>query len=459
MATLTAVAVIGIALSAMLRADLALVAGIISILACGFVVFPPVSDLRADKALGFLEFDRVLPISLEAIGAARLLGAAIRTSPAVLFAVALIIGLNHGNFTGPVTVFGAIGIPLAAWLLITAAAWGMMAVNIRWNFSRIWWLPITLVFGPRALLSVMPPWMHLAVTAWLHRAVDAIAAFAGTPAGVTSIVALVIATPAAFFVGASALFATGLDRYCYDASAAVPVDAPAPKRELGAIGRGPMLAIARYSVRLATEQSRRRFILLIIFVAVLVLGSPVLKDYARFYVRALAALIPGGIALQLATARARGHLEGIQQLPHSAFVIGAGHLLAIVGLAVPGVAVWVLARAVTGIAPTTGNVVTLFGWLVIASWLASVAAIWLNSRRMLVIVAIPVAGLFVWTGRVGSEAVAETLRSWITNAAAARGGALLSLLLMALLIVGGLLLFVRALDRYEYLGARSDKRS
>lgn len=447
----TALGAIAVLLAVVVPPEIAILPGTLSVFAGLFVILSPLGDLRNDKTLGHLEFDRILPMSHRMIGAARLLGAGVRALPIVLLSLPMVVALDRGRDVDLLTLMVALAIPVAAWLLLTALMWALMAVNIRWNFRRLWWLPMTLVFAPRILVSMLPAPAKAALSDAAARAGEAIATFAASTVGAAVITALVLAIPIAGFLAAVSLFASGLERYAYDDSAAVPLQSPAPKRELGAVGRGPLLAVTRYGIRLATEQSRRRLVLLGVLVAVLLVGSPTLKEYARFYVRALAALIPGGIALQLGSARARGYLEGMQQLPHPAVTVALGYLLAVAFLAVPGTAVWVLARAVTGMPPTAANVVSLFAWLVMWSWLASVATVWLTSRRMWWIASVPIMVLGAWAAYAGPGAAVHGLSATATSVNAFRlhAGAVFPIMLCGALMAAAVPIFARGLSEYE----------
>ena len=429
---------------------------IVSVLAGMILVFTPLGDLRSDKTLGHLEFDRVLPIDHRAIATARLFGAAVRTSPLLLLSLPIIITVDRGHAFSAVRLVGAVAIPLVVWMLFTAVMWVMMAVNIRWNLRRLWWLPMTIVIGPQIVLSMLPPAVKEAIGTTFTRVGEPIAGFLSAPIGVALMIVIVLAIPLVLFWLAVSVFAAGLERYTYDASAAVPMSAAPPKRELASIGRGPMLAVARYCIRLATEQSRRRLILLAVFVAALLFGTHEMKEYARLYVRILAAMIPGGIALQLSVARTRGHLEGIQQLPHPAITIGAGYLLGIAVLATPGAAVWVLARAVTGTPATSSYALSLWAWMVGWSWLASVSVVWLTSRRTLMIATIPVLAVVTWAGYAGLPQFLDGVQALATAFAEfrANAGVAVPLVLAGAMMIGGLPLFARGLNEFEFAAAK-----
>lgn len=436
--------------------------GIMAIAPAFVVIFWPIGDLRTDKTQGHFEFDRVLPISHRAIAMARLLGSGVRTMPIVLLIGPIFIAQYRAHEFGSGTfIMLATFVPLGTWIVLTAIMWLLMAVNIRWNLRKLWWLPMTIGFSPMILRNVLPSGIKLAirnaVSGFFERHGDQLVAFAGSSAGVVTFAALLLAIPGAVLFGTVSLFASGLERYTYDASAAVPMQAKPPRRELAAIGRGPALAVTRYCIRLAMEQSWRRLILLGVFVAVLIFGTRELQDYAKFYVRALAALIPGGVALQLSMARARGHLEGIQQLPHSATTIGAGYLLAITVLATPGAAVWALARAVTGVPATVPGVLSLWAWMVAWSWFACVLMVWLTARRFLTVAAIPLIAVGTWVAYAGLTRALEEAKVFATafGEFRATAGAMLPFTAAAAIMLLGLPLFARGLGEYEFGAAKS----
>jgi hypothetical protein len=452
------IALAAIVLAFVLTKEASIGTGAMSVMVGIIAIFAPLGDLRSDKTLGHLEFDRVLPISHRAIATARLFGAAVRTTPFLLFSLPIIITLDRdGHVFGAARLAAAIGIPLVAWLLLTGVIWAMMAVNIRWNLRHLWWLPMTIAIGPQVLISALPPAAKDAIAAEVERVGDPMLKFLSTPVGVAVLIAVMLAIPVVLFWVAISLFASGLERYTYDASAAVPMSAAPPKRELAAIGRGPTLAVARYCIRLATEQSRRRLILLAVFVAALMFGTHEMKAYAQLYVRALAAMIPGGIALQLSIARTRGHLEGIQQLPHPPITVGMGYLLGIATLATPGAAVWVLARAVTGTPATVGNTLSLWAWMVGWSWLASVSVVWLTSRRTLMIVSVPVLALVTWAMYAGLPQFIDGVKAVATAFGEFRAdaGVAFPIAVAGTMMIGGLPLFARGLAEYEFAGAKS----
>ena len=465
MAVLSALGVAAMVGAIVLPVVVGVVIGSLVMLCSLFAVFAPLGDLRVDKTLGHLEFDRVLPVSHRSMATARLLGAAARVTPVIPMAVPLLIDLYRAKEVGLlVAAVLLIAVPICVWLLSCALLWLLMAINVRWNLRHLWWVPMTIGYSPTLLRSLLPARAKAAiaqgVAGFFDRHGDQLATFVGSPPGIAAIGVVVVAIPAVMLYGMVSLFASGLDRYTYDASAAVPMRAKPPKRELAAIGRGPALAVTRYCIRLAAEQSRRRLLLLVVCVGVLLVGTPELKNYAQFYVRALAAMIPGGIAIQLSTARIRGDLEGIQQLPHPAISIGVGYLLGIVVLSAPGAAVWVLARSVTGIPATLTNVLSLWGWMVAWSWLACVVMLWLTTRRTLLIVAVPVVALTSWAAYAGVDRFVEGIKAMAVAFGEFRvtAGAALPLSVAGAMIVQGLPLFARGLAEFEFGEARKAGR-
>ena len=466
--SMLAMALIGVAAIVaviVLSPGTATIIGIMPITVAFIVIFWPLGDLRTDKTQGNFEFDRVLPTSHRAIATARLFGAAVRTTPMILLILPVFIATYRaGEFGTGTFVMLATFVPIGSWAVLTAFMWLMMATNLRWNLRKLWWLPMTIGFSPMILRNILPASVkdaiRVTVSGFFGRNGERLLAFAASGTGIATIALGLLSIPILMLWGTVSLFASGLERYTYDASAAVPMQAKPPRHELAAVGRGPSLAVTRYCIRLAMEQSWRRLILLAVLVVVLVIGSRELKDYARLYVRALAALIPGGIALQLSTARARGHLEGIQQLPHSAVTIGSGYLLAITILATPGAAVWVLARAVTGMPATIPGALSLWAWMVAWSWFACVAMVWLNTRRLLMIGSVPVIAVATWATFAGFHRFVDDGRVFVAAFTEFRvaAGAILPLAVAGVMMVIGLPLFARGLTEFEFASAKKSSR-
>lgn len=437
-----------------LNGELALVPATISLFVGFVAMFGPLGDLRTDKALGHLEFDRVLPVSHRAIASARFLGAAIRTTPVALFAAPIVLATSPDGTIDLIRVGLAVAVGFTAWVMATAFIWLLMAVNIRWNLRNLWWVPMTIGFAPQIFLSVVPPHVKHSLARSMHSFAGTVIAVASSGVGEAVLLLVLVATPLVLFVAAVSLFASGLERYTYS-EATVELNRPPPTRELGAIGRGPMLAVARYCIRLATEQSRKRLILLAVFLVALLVGPPTIQQYARFYVRALAAMIPGAIMIQLGAARARGDLEGLQQLPHPAVTTAAGHLLAVAALAVPGAAVWTIGRVVAGESMTVATTVSLFCYVATFSWLAAVGSLWLNKWRVLWLGsgAAALVTAWIWLAGGGSlHAALPIVAAQVKTVRAAIGVTFPILLSIAAMIVG-LPLFARGLEEYQATAA------
>lgn len=443
-------AVVGIVATIVVPGAVAILPAMLSLGAGFFAIFGPIGDLRNDKVTGNLEFDRVLPVSHRAIAAARFAGSAVRTTPIVLFAIPIVLATAPHDHIGIFRILLAVAIGIASWVIFTALIWALMAINIRWNLRNLWWVPMTIGFAPQLLISVLPPETKRVIRSAAGKAGDALVALATSPLGGPTILVLLVVTPFAMFFAAVSLYASGLERYTHTESTVQLTGSP-PKLELGAIGRGPMLAVAGYCLRLATEQSRRRLILLGVFVVALLFGSQVMQDYSRLYVRALAAMIPGAIMIQLGAARARGDLEGLQQLPHPAITTAAGHLIAVAVLAVPGAAVWSLARYIGGEQLTAGSAVSLLSYVILGSWLAAVGALWLTKWRLLAIVSIGFALLAAWAWYLSTGNLFAALPTMAADLRSLRAeaGIALPIALSITAMVVGLPLFARGLEEYQ----------
>ncbi|MGH7524232.1 MAG: hypothetical protein ACREK8_07995 [Gemmatimonadales bacterium] len=445
-----AVAAAGVAATVLVDGELALVPATISIFVGFFAMFGPLGDLRKDKALGYLEFDRVLPVSHRAIASARFVGAAVRTTPVALFAVPIVLAISSSDTIDLIRIGLAIAVGFTAWVMATAFIWLLMAVNIRWNLRSLWWVPMTIGFAPQIFLSVVPPEVKRSLARSMQSFGETVVAVASSRLGEVALLLILVATPLLLFLAAVSLFASGLERYTYSEST-VELNRPPPTRELGAIGRGPMLAVARYCVRLATEQSRKRLILLAVFLVVLVVGPPPIQQYARFYVRALAAMIPGAIMIQLGAARARGDLEGLQQLPHPAVTTAAGHLLAVAALAVPGAVVWSIGRLVDGESTSVAAIISLLCYIAAFSWLAAVGSLWLNKWRTLWLGSGAALLVAAWVWLAGGGSLHAAIPALATQLKLIRTtiGVTLPIMISIAAMLVGLPLFARGLEEYQ----------
>jgi hypothetical protein len=412
----------------------------------------PSGDLGADKLLGHLEADRVLPVSGRIIAAGRLTGAAIRLLPIGISAFALAVVIAGAVEAGPLEGLLLLGMPLGVYAFAAMFSWTLLGLNARWQFRNLWWVPVTLMMGPQLLPSLLPPSQEAALELAIRSAGRALAEFAATPLGVILALLLITALPLAVFAGATALFASGLERYRFDANALAVQLGKAPTRELGAIGKGPLLAVARLRIRLSLEQQRRQAILLAILLVVMMVGPEELREFARVYVRVLAVLLPAAIALQLTQARGTGYLEGLQQLPHPAVTVALGHLLAVAVMAVPGAIVLLLGRAASGNIPGPVEGVMVWGWFVTGAWVAAVLAVWLKAKYLGILAALVAAMLIGGYALVGLQGVGvgiglmvdafRQLKQW--------AGIMLPIGVAVLVSALGIPLFAHGLRTYQY---------
>ncbi len=130
----------------------ALFMGVIGLPLVMIIGMAPLGTLASDKLLGHLEFDRTLPVSLRTIAAGRLVGAALRSLPAMLGVMALGVAIANRS-TEPRVVGLVLVIAVAAQLLLWWFLWIMLALNARYSLRRLWWLPMSLWLVPTVLLS------------------------------------------------------------------------------------------------------------------------------------------------------------------------------------------------------------------------------------------------------------------------------------------------------------------
>jgi hypothetical protein len=338
----------------------ALVVGMLALPVVMVAGLGPLGSLATDKMHGHLEFDRTLPIRLRTIAAGRLLGAAVRTAPMLIALIAVGIGIAReaeapALVAAPVIVIAAGALQLLWWCFL----WLMLGLNARFSLRRLWWLPMTIWLLP----SLLPESAKSMIETTVEAAAAEVMTWMDAPWRVGLLLLAGLALPVVTaFVGGVALFAQGLARFRPDPAAFGVRLGAAPKRELAALGRGPLLAVARLRLRLAFEQFRRELVIAAVLVAVVVADIGELANFARGYLPILAALVPGGIALQLLTARGTGALEGLQHLPHPRRLVALGHLLAVMVLAVPGAALMALSRAANGNAVTATMVGMSWLW-------------------------------------------------------------------------------------------------
>jgi hypothetical protein len=343
-------------------------------------------------------------------------------------------------------------VPVAAYLAAVVLCWILLALNARWQFRRLWWVPMTLVFGPQFVSSVLPPSLKQPLVAALRAFGQQLLAVATSPLGGLLTLLLLLALPVVAFAGATALFAAGVERYRYDENALGAMLGKAPRRELGAIGRGALLAVARLRLRISLEHSRRQLLVLAVFLLLIVAGSGELRNFSRSYVTVLAGLLPASVAFQLMSARGMGHLEGLQQLPQPALTLALGHLVAVAAMAVPGAAVVLVGRVAAGSPVSLRSGISIWAQILAAAWALAVATVWFRGRYALLGggVLLSVLGLgYLALGGSGLAGLLSGLTASLLAASAALG-ALLPLTLAAVVSAAGLPLFAYAIRNYQY---------
>jgi hypothetical protein len=428
------------------------IAAILAVLGSLAALGGPSGDLGADKLLGHLEADRILPVSTRLTAAGRLTGAAIRLLPIGISGFALAVVIAGEVEAGPLEGLLLLGLPLGIFVFAAMFSWTLLALNARWQFRNLWWLPVTVMMAPQLLPSLLPPSQEAALELAFRSAGRSLAVFAATPLGVIIALLLITALPVAVFAGATALFASGLERYRFDANALAVQLGKAPTRELGAIGKGPLLAVARLRIRLSLEQQRRQAILLGILLVVMMVGPEELREFARVYVRVLAVLLPAGIALQLTQARNTGYLEGLQQLPHPAVTLALGHLVAVAVMAVPGAIVLLLGRAAAGRIPGPVEGLMVWGWFMTGAWVAAVLAVWLKAKYLGILAALVAAMLIFGYAIGGLEGLAVGIGQIANGFQRLKQWAGVALPIGAALLVSafGIPLFAHGLRTYQY---------
>ncbi len=433
----------------LLPTSAALVVALVMLPVMFAAAFAPLGSLATDKMHGHLEFDRTLPIPLSTIAAGRLVGGALRTVPLALGVMAAGIAIAREAeaptlVAAPLILLSAVALQLLWWCFI----WFMLGINARYSMRRLWWLPMSIWLLPQLL----PESAQTVIGDALQRAGERAIEWMDAPWRVALVLVAALTLPllAAFGTGVT-FFARGLARFRPDPAAFGVQLGAAPKRELAALGRGPLLAVARLRLRVAFEQFRREAIIAAVLVVVVVADIGQLAVFARGYLPILAALIPGGIALQLLTARGTGALEGLQHLPHPRRLVAFGHLLAVMVLAIPGAALLGLSHAANGVPVTAMSVGMSWLWYLALGSLGAAMAVWATRRRMLrvaVVVAILGGGLWLLASRNASASdVPDYLERFamLRNAA----GPALPLAAAALALIVGMELFARGLASYD----------
>ena len=430
---------------------LAAFAIIIGFLGSFLALVGPSSELGEDKIQGYLEHDRSLPLSSRLMAMGRLTGAAIRQVPFGISALAIAIAIAKEEQLEGLGTLLMVLLPVLAILGASMVSWTLLALNARWSFRNLWWLPVTIFLAPQMLRSVLPVETQVAIGRWFRFAWGEFMALAQTPPGAILLLAALAVIPFLVFLGATLLYASGLERYRHDPNFLAQVLGKAPKRELAAAGRGPLIAITRLRVRLAAEQQWRQLLVLGALLVVVAVGGSEIRQFAEFYIKVMAVMLPGGIALQLVGARAAGYLEGMQQLPHSGRVIALGHLAAVAIMAVPGAALVLLLKAVAGTGVRTVDGVSLWGVYVAGAWVATVLAVWLQRRHILLYGVLPlvliVAAAFI-AGAERTVMAGAALADWVRTLRGATGAAL-PLAIAGILATIGVPIFAKGLEHYQ----------
>jgi hypothetical protein len=425
----------------------ALFMGVIGLPLVMIIGMAPLGTLASDKLLGHLEFDRTLPVSLRTIAAGRLVGAALRSLPAMLGVMALGVAIANRS-TEPRVVGLVLVIAVAAQLLLWWFLWIMLALNARYSLRRLWWLPMSLWLLP----TVMPESMQAAIGARIEALGSFLLARMDAPVWLIGVMAAVLVVPTlVLFGGTTLFFAGGLARFRPDPGAlGVPLGA-APSRELAAIGRGPTLAIARLRLRLAFEQFRREAIIVVVLLVVVVADIGRLAELAALYLPILAALMPGAVALQLMTGRANGALEGMQHLPHPRRAAALGHLLAVMVMAIPGVLVLALADLAQGGSPDASHLLSRWLWYVTLGWMGAVLAVWATPRRLFAVAATLAVVAMLWWMITAGTPLTDRLLDLGANARRLRAvsGLMLPLAASVVAMVVGTQLFAWGLRSYQ----------
>lgn len=378
----------------------AAVAGLLSLLVT--TVGAPLSSLAREKILGHLDFDRTLPVPLRTIAAGRLSGAALRTLPVAIGLAA--IGIALSAQLPDVRVWSLTIALLLALLLYWAILWISYALVARFPIRWLAWFPGIIWVA----LVIMPTSVDNAIGARVSAATDVLFRQANPSAlALGMIVAAALVLTAVCFAGANAILVSALARFQPNPNALASLLEAAPKRELVATGRGPVLAIAGLQLRLAAAKLRRELIIAGVAVVVIVADIGSLAEMARFYLPILAGLIPIAVALHLTQARLTGTLEGMQQLPISRWSVALGHVLAVMALAIPSVVITAVSRATDGLTLDAGLLTTRWFLVVAIGAAAAAMAVWGTKRRL--------AMLFV--GAIATAIIVVVLTSWIVSVA------------------------------------------
>ncbi len=342
------------------------------------LVMMPAANLGQEKLIGTMELDRTLPVPLLTLAGARLISAAVRASPVVLF---IAIPAFAAGRAFPEVHRGSLATVAVVLTAATIAAlWVSYAMIARFSMKRLPWL---LIFAWLAPL-VIPDAFWDAVGATVKRLGQTMFVDAAPSVlllGSVSAAALLLA--GLVFLGARALLANALDVYRFEPMALDDTAGKMPKREMGAAGRGALLAVTRLRLRLATNRFKHEAMIIGAFIVVILLDIEGIAEAARGFLPIFASLMPTMVAVQLLQDRAQGTLEGLQQLPHPRHVVTLGHLLAVAAIAVPAVIAWSVAQAAGGGPLDALRFARQYLSLVAAGHLMAAFVVWGTARRML----------------------------------------------------------------------------
>ncbi len=345
--------------------------------------FGAYGDLLADRRTGRLALERALPVAWFATAGARLIGAGVRATVAPAMAASLAIGLSRGTAASP-RVGTMLTIVFAVWVVITTLCWLLMAANVRWSMLRLWWIPTTIWLVPQ--LAPREWWMTLepqarATWAW-------IGASWAHPTGPVLFVVAMTAALALAWVGAAALYASGLRRYVYAADPLGLQGKHDPTRRALEYPPGPrsvIAAIALLDVRLGIERMAKQWMLFVILVVIAIAGPDTLRSMAPMYITVLGVMVPGAVVLGVLGARQSGALAAWQHLPHPRLRIAAGKLVSVGVLSFIGAVLLSIGRALRPDPAEFASVELVNSALTLAAgvWVAVVIACWWQRRYLL----------------------------------------------------------------------------
>lgn len=377
-----------------------------------FAGIAPYGTLIADRHEGRLSAERALPQRWIATAGARLVGAAIRALVTPAFAVALAVGVSRRS-AGSISWATAGMVAVSSWMLVSIICWVLMAANVRWSMLRLWWVPTSMWVIPQ----VMPDAWRTAAANMLRPVwAVALSVLADPERAAVPLLAMVGIT-AVTWVGASALYASGLRRYVHDPD---PLglrrkrDRARPALEYPAGRRTLIAAVALHDARLGIEQLVNQWAILAILVIVAIAGPDTLRELAPLYIRIIGYMVPGAVLIGLLAARRSGALAALRFLPHPRWKVAAGKLAAVTALSVLAAALGTVGSALgeDAFAFTPRQFATNAVVVAANVWLAVAVTAWWRVRHLLWLVpfglAVGVIGYFF--ANAAGPAVSEAYR-------------------------------------------------